>query len=74
VTLVFAAAFAADWNRRLRSCRLASFLPCLCAFFEDSVHPDFRRHVIDAQVAGLLRDLPVERIVGLKLEVQKPRA
>ena len=35
-------------------CRLASFLPCLCAFLEDSVHPDFRRHVIDAQVVGPL--------------------
>jgi hypothetical protein len=59
-------------NRRLRSCRLASFLSCLCAFLEDSVHPDLRRHVIDAQVVGPLRDLPVERIVGLELEVQKP--
>ena len=51
---------------------LASSLPRLCAFLEDSVHPDLRWHVIDTQLVGPLRDLPVERIVGLELKVQKP--
>jgi hypothetical protein len=39
---------------------------------ENSVHPDLRWDVIDAQVVGPLRDLPVECIVGLELKVQKP--
>jgi hypothetical protein len=45
---------------------------CVCAFLQDPVHPDFRRHVIDAQPTGPLGDLPVERIVCLELEVQEP--
>jgi hypothetical protein len=32
----------------------------------------FKGHVIDALLIGPLRDLPVERIVGLELEVQEP--
>jgi hypothetical protein len=39
---------------------------------EDSVYPYLRRHVIDAQVVGPPRDLPVKRIVGLELKIQKP--
>ena len=49
-------------------------LPRLCAFLEDSVHPDLQGHVIEALLIGPLRDLPVERIVGLELEVAEPRS
>jgi hypothetical protein len=63
---------APAWESPAAEFRLAMSLPCLCAFLKDSVDPDLRRHVIDAQVVGPLGDLPVERIGGLELKVQKP--
>jgi hypothetical protein len=57
-------ASSARWDRRLRSLSPASSLPCLCALLEDSVHPDFRRHVIDAQVAGSQATKELVRMLG----------
>jgi hypothetical protein len=67
-------ASSACWDRGLRSLSLASCLPCLCAFLEDSVHPDLRRHVIDAQLVGSLRDLPWSASSAWSLKSKSRRA
>src|SRR6202020_939346 len=55
---------------RVAECRRPSSISGR-ALLQDPVHPYFRRHVVDTHLAVPPGDLPMEGIVGLKLEVQE---